>query len=239
VVAALASCGGSDTQATDGATEGNAGTEATATTAFREGKVVLQDSFSDPRSGWSSHMNEDVETGYSEGAYRIFVKAEQLYWSEWFPLEPRVDALRLEVDVIQRAGVDGSGDLVSGDLVGVICYTDTDSDDEGYLLGVIPALRGYAVDAFRRDDYSPLVESEEAVDAVRGLEEENQLRVECVASPDGPNVLTLAVNGETLVRAEEETGRGEFEGIGLVVETPAGRAEALFDDLVVTELVPR
>ena len=118
------------------------------------------------------------------------------------------------------------------------CYTDVGSD-MGYIVGIAPAHRGYFVFAFRGGDYRLLESSGEAVDAVRPLGEENQLRVECVASPDGPTVLTLAVNGEVLVRAEDETGGREFDGIGLFVDTGEGGAEAVFDDLVVTELVPR
>jgi hypothetical protein len=89
------------------------------------------------------------------------------------------------------------------------------------------------------DDYRPLESSEEAVEAVRPLEEENQLRVDCVASPDGPTVLTLAMNGETLVRAEDERRWRGFDGVGLFVDSKEGGTEALFDNLVLTELVPR
>ena len=63
--------------------------------------------------------------------------------------------------------------------------------------------------------------------------------MECVASPDAPIVLTLGVNGEALVRAEdEETTRG-FDGFGIIVDTTEGGAEALFDDFVGTELLPK
>lgn len=108
----------------------------------------------------------------------------------------------------------------------------------GYLLAVAPADRGYAVAAFRGADYR-ILESSGEVDAVRPLGEEDQLRVDCVVSRESPTVLTLAVNGEALVRAEDERGRRGFDGVALFVETTAGGAEALFDDLVVTELVPR
>jgi hypothetical protein len=41
------------------------------------------------------------------------------------------------------------------------------------------------------------------------------------------------------VRAEdEETTRG-FDGFGIIVDTTEGGAEALFDDLVETELLPK
>lgn len=142
-------------------------------------------------------MFEDGEIGYIEGAYRIFVKDERWQFASDAELAGRLDALRLEVEATQLAGT-------SEDLVGARCYTDVRSD-VGYLFAVAPADRGYAVAAFRGADYRPL-ESSGEVDAVRPLGEENQLRVDCVASREGPTVLTLAVNGEALVRAEDERG---------------------------------
>jgi hypothetical protein len=143
-------------------------------------------------------------------------------------LSLRVQGLRLEFEATQLAGT-------SGDIVGARCYTDIGSD-AGYIVGIAPE-QGYRV-AFRGDDYRLLESSGERVDAVLPQGEENQLRVECVASPDAPIVLTLGVNGETLVRAEdEETTRG-FDGFGIIVDTTAGGA-ALFDDFVGTELLPK
>jgi uncharacterized RDD family membrane protein YckC len=198
--------------------------------AVKEGELLLQDDFSDSTSGWDTGVREEGEFGYVEGAYRIFAKqAGRQVWSDIGG--PRVQGLRLEVEVAQLAGA-------SGDLVGARCYTDVDSD-VGYLLGIAPAERGYTVFAFQGDDFRLLESSGEAADAVRPLREENQLRVECVASPDGPTVLTLGVNGRALVRAEDERGRRGFDGFGLFVDTTEGGAEALFDDVVLTELVPK
>jgi hypothetical protein len=221
----LAGCGGSEDEA--------ATTTAapTTTTELREGRVFVQDTFSDASSGWESGVFEDGELGYTGGTYRIFVKNEDSYFVSDAELAGRLDALRLEVEATQLTGT-------SGDVVGARCYTDVGSD-MGYIVGIAPVQRGYVVAAFRGADYRLLESSGEAADAVRPLREENQLRVECVASPDGPTVLTLAVNGQALARAEDETGGREFDGIGLFVDTGEGSAEALFDDLVVTELVPR
>src|SRR5688572_20087454 len=186
--------------------------------AFTEGAILLQDSFSDPTSGWDRDVFVEGETDYIDGVYRIFVQDERLQmWSD-IPLEPKVQALRLEVQATQLAGA-------SGDLVGARCYTDVDSN-VGYILGVAPADQGYFVAAFRGGDYRPL-ESSGDVDNVRPLREENQLGVECVAPPDGPTVLTLAVNGQALVRAEDHFGGREFDGVGLFVDTTEGGAEAL------------
>ena len=38
---------------------------------------------------------------------------------------------------------------------------------------------------------------------------------------------------------EHHFGGREFDGVGLFVDTTAGGAEALFDDLVLTELLPK
>jgi uncharacterized RDD family membrane protein YckC len=201
------------------------------TLPFKEGRILVQDDFSDPTSGWDVDVFKEGETVYGEGAYRILVKDERLQMWSNIVLEPRREALRLNVEATQLAGA-------AGDLVGVRCYTDVDSNT-GYILGISSAERGGAVASFQGGDYRLLESSGEAVDAVSSLREENQLRVECVASPDGPTVLTLAVNGEFIVRAEDETGRRNFDAIGLFVDTTEGGAEALFDDIVVTELVPR
>ena len=208
----------------------NALTATPETLAVREGEILLQDDFSDPTSGWGSAVYEEGEAGYVEGAYRIFVKQAEVQVFNDSDVSPRVQGLRLEFEATQLAGT-------SGDLVGARCFTDIDSD-AGYILGIAPAEQGYRVEAFRGDDYRLLESSGERVDAVLPQGEENELRVECVASPDGPIGLTLEVNGEALVRAEdEETTRG-FDGFGIIVDTTEGGAEALFDDFVVTEIVP-
>jgi hypothetical protein len=212
----IAGCGGSD----EGAPE--------TTAEVREVEIATQDDFSDPTSGWPSGVNAENEWGYAEGAYRIVVKRED--WSSIADekLEPPLVALRLEVEATQITGT-------SGDVIGAICYTDYDSD-VGYLFGVEPVDRSYYVSAFEGDDYRDLETSEEAPDAVRPQEEENRLRIECIVTRNGPTVLTLAVNGEGVVRTEDEGEGREFDGIGFFAGTTEGGVEALFDDLVVTEL---
>ena len=188
------------------------------TLAVREGEILFQDDFSDSTSGWSTAVFEEGEAGYVEGAYRIFAKQAGRQVSSEIE-GPKVRGLRLEFEATQLAGT-------SGDRVGARCFTDVGSD-AGYILGIAPAEQGYFIAAFRGDDFRLVASSGEGVDAVLPQGEENELRVECVASPDAPIVLTLGVNGEALVRAEdEETTRG-FDGFGIIVDTTEGGAEAL------------
>jgi uncharacterized RDD family membrane protein YckC len=200
------------------------------TLAVREGEVLFQDDFSDPTSGWGTAVYEEGEAGYVEGAYRIFVKQAEVQVFSDFDVS-RVQGLRLEFEATQLAGT-------SGDLAGARCFTDIGSD-AGYILGIAPAEQGYRVAAFRGDDYRLLESSGERVDAILPQGEENELRVECVASPDAPIVLTLGVNGEALVRAEDEEATRGFDGFGIIVDTTEGGAEAHFDDFVMTELLPK
>jgi len=207
---------------------GDEGDEAVTTTAeVGEGEILRQDDFSDSTSGWATVMLEEGEANYVEGAYRIFVK--QAGRQVWSNLEgPTVQGLRVDFEVTQLTGTSGS-------LVGARCYTDVDAR-AGYTLGVAQAEQGYSVSQFREDDYRLLESSGKAVDAIRPLGEENQLRVECIASADGPAVLTLTANGQALVRAEGGRRTPGFDGVGLFVDTTEGGAEALFDDFVLTEL---
>jgi uncharacterized RDD family membrane protein YckC len=197
--------------------------------AVSEGETLLQDDFSDPTSGWDAAEFHEGEIGYVEGAYRIFAKRPNVQIRSNIG-GSEVQGLRLEFEATQLAGT-------SGDLVGARCYTDLGSD-AGYIVGIGPAEQGVFISAFRGDDYRLLESSGERVKAVRPLGEENQLRVECVASPDAPIVLTLEVNGEALARAEDEERTRGFDGFGLFVDTREGGAHALFDDIVATELVP-
>jgi hypothetical protein len=199
--------------------------------AVREGEIIVQDDFSNSAAGWETAVWNGGEMGYVEGAYRIFAKLPGLqFWSDMY-VEPRAQGLRLEFEATQLAGT-------SGDLVGARCYTDVGSN-AGYIVGIGPAEQGAVIAAFRGDDYRLLKSSGEGVEAVRRPGEENQLRVECVASPDAPIMLTLEVNGEALVRAEDVERTRGFDAFGLFVDTTEGGAEALFDDIVVTELVPK
>ncbi len=203
--------------------------------AVREGEIIFQDDFSNSASGWAIAVFDEGELGYVEGAYRIV--AEQAELQLWSNLEvsdlevSRVQGLRLEFEATQLAGT-------SGDFVGARCYTDVGSN-AGYIVGIGPAEQGAVIAAFRGGDYRPLKSSGERIEVVRRPGEENQLRVECVASPDAPIVLTLEANGEALVRAEDEERTRGFDAFGLFVDTTEGGAEALFDDIVVTELVPK
>jgi hypothetical protein len=197
--------------------------------AVREGELLLQDDFSDSSSGWRDTTRKEGEARYVEGAYRITAKqARRQIWSEI--TGPTVQGLRLEFEATQVAGT-------TGDLVGVRCYTDADSN-AGYVVGIAPVEPGYALASFRGDEYRLLESSGEPVEAIRPLREQNQLRVECLTLPGGPTVLTLAVNGQELVRAEDEAGHRGFDGVGLFVDTTEGGADAIFDDFVMIELLP-
>jgi hypothetical protein len=218
-------CGGSD--------EGAPTSKAAPTTRpeLREGAILLQDDFSGP-CRFKDIVREEGEAVCADGAYRIFVEqARRQLRSHVGSEQGRDEALRLEFEATQLAGT-------GGDVVGARCYTDVDSN-VGYMLGIAPAERGYAVYEFQQDDFRLLESSREEHDAIRPLHEENQLRVDCIASPDSPTVLELAVNGEVLVRAEGQMGERGFNAAGFFVDTTEGGAEALFDDFVLTELVPR
>jgi uncharacterized RDD family membrane protein YckC len=88
--------------------------------AVPQGGVLLQDDFSDRSSGWQGAALHEGETGYVDGAYRIFVRqAGRQLWANTGG-DARVQALRVRFDAIQLTGT-------SGDLLGAGYYTDVAS----------------------------------------------------------------------------------------------------------------
>ena len=102
----------------------------------QSGKILFQDDFSDPTSGWNRVTTTKGQTDYADGVYRIFVNEPNLdIWS--MPGRKFTD-VRLEVDALK---VGGERD----NRFGIICraisvdsfYTFIVSSDGYYGLGKI------------------------------------------------------------------------------------------------------
>jgi hypothetical protein len=235
VVIVAAGCGGSDEEATATATSAPTTTAPTTTAPtttvaveFRDGDLLFADDFSDTTAGWGSDVVADGEYGYAEGAYRILVKPATRQLSRHLQGK-RLEGARAEIQATLVAGT-------NGDALGILCYTDLASD-EGYMLAIFPADQGHALYAFRGDSYQLLEGGDEPIEGIRPVGEDNHLEVQCAHVPDGPNFLTLAVNGQELAQAFDERQTRGFDAFGMVVDTTEGGAEGRFDDFVATELL--
>jgi hypothetical protein len=207
-------------------------TEVAPTTTVRvelkDGSVIYADDFSDP-TVWGTEVVPNGEYDYAKDAYRILVKGAGRQLNQHLQVRKRVEGMRVAIQATQVAGR-------SGDALGIKCYTDVAADD-GYMLVIAPADRNFAILSFHRDSYQLLEGSDEPVEGIRAVGKKNRLEAQCAHVPDGPNWLSLAVNGEVLGDAFDERLTGGFNAFGMVVDTATGGADGRFDNLVAVELV--
>ncbi len=188
-----------------------------AVTPWPTGKVLLQDDFSDPDSGWPTSSSEDSEVGYRNGQYRIDVKSAN--WETWAYAGEDFDDVIVEVDITKVSG-DNTSDF------GVLCrYQDK---DHAYQFA-IGADGYYQIFRWEPDDEKMLLGDGEwlSSDAIREGNATNHLRAECVG-----DTLALYVNG-TLIGAVRDTAYTHGD-IALAVGTyDHGGTDVRFDNLVV------
>jgi len=184
----------------------------------RLGRVLFQDDFSDPASGWTRVMTANGQSDYADGVYRIFVDQPDMdIWAR-----PSLDFgdVRVEVDAIK---VGGDRD----NRFGVICravdtsnfYAFIISSDGYYGIGKIKGLeyKLIGMDALQR---SKVIQQGSAF---------NHIRADCVGDS-----LTLYVNGERLYTAQDsEFTYGDVGLIAGTYSTPG--TDIRFDNIVVYE----
>ncbi len=150
-------------------------------------KVLFQDDFSDPSSGWDRVNESDGITDYAEGSYRILVNA--INTDIWSNPGLNFTDTQIEVDAT-KVGGDDNNDF------GVICrYRDENnfyffvlSSDGYYGIGKIAG----GVQQLIGDESMPPSE------AIHKGAATNHIRADCVGSK-----LTLYVNGVQLAEHED------------------------------------
>lgn len=181
-----------------------------------EANILYEDDFSNPNSGWDVYNDTEGVTDYANGAYKIAVNVNSMYY--WANPYKSFDDVIVEVEAQKTAGGDDM-------QYGLICrHQDVDN---WYTL--IVSADGFA--AIRKkyqggelDFITDWVE----VPSLNTGNATNLLRAECVGSR-----LALYVNGELAI----ETTDSDFAAgdVGLMAGTfeNANSTEVLFDNFVV------
>jgi hypothetical protein len=182
----------------------------------QSGRVLFQDDFSDPDSGWNRANTERGETDYADGVYRILVNEANVdIWSK--PGRDFTD-VHIEVDALK---VGGDRD----NRFGVICravdpthfYTFIISSDGYYGIGKI---KGETYQLIGMDSLRPS-------DAIHLGSEFNHIRADCVGS-----TLALYVNGKKLTEVQDaEFATGDVGLIAGTYQSPG--TDVRFDNFIV------
>ncbi len=180
-----------------------------------QGKLLFQDDFSNPASGWTTQQSEGITLEYADGGFRIFVDNQLLpneYPSAF--IERTFGDVRVEADIRRVAGSDSA-------KAALICRR---ANPNHYVLGDIDA-NGIARLGTFADDLFDILGYEEGT---AGLQEgTNRLRLDCIG-----NMASLYVNGNLVVSAEVD---GPSQGsVGFAAgRSGAGQSDFRFDNFIV------
>jgi hypothetical protein len=184
--------------------------------ADEPGRLLFQDDFSDPSSGWNRITTTQGETNYADGVYRIFVNEPNLdIWS--FPGKDFND-VRIEVDALKVGGE-------RNNRYGIICRAA--SQDNFYTL-IISSDGYYGIGKIQGQDYSLIgMEALQPSGAILKGAALNHLRADCVG-----DTLTLYVNGEQLAQVRDSSfAAGD---VGLIAGTyETAGTDIRFDNFIV------
>jgi hypothetical protein len=192
--------------------------ESQAESLDKPGRLLFQDDFSKPDSGWDSLQNEDGVTDYQNGQYRILVNTTNT--DIWANPGLNFTNTTIEVDAT-KAGGDDNNDL------GVICRY---KDGENFYFFVISSDGYYGIGKVK-DGQQVLVgmESMPPTDAVKQGNATNHIQADC----DG-STLRLVVNGELLAETTDtDFTSGDAGLLAGSFENPG--TDILFDNFVVRE----
>ncbi len=150
-------------------------------------KILFQDDFSDPSTGWTSNNEKDLIMGFDNGRYRMWINRPDLV--NWSLANLKFSDVRIEADVSRLGGPTDNN-------MGILCrYTDP-----GNFYGFLISSDGYYGISKRQDDkfeiigtdgmkFSRIINLGNAV---------NHIQADCVG-----DTLTLSVNGVELVQAQD------------------------------------
>jgi hypothetical protein len=183
---------------------------------LKSGKILFQDDFSDPTSGWKRVTTNKGQTDYADGVYRIFVN--ELNLDIWSVPGQNFSDVHIEVDALK---VGGERD----NRFGIICravrmdsfYTFIISSDGYYGIGKI---KGQEYHLIGMDALQPSK-------AIRLGSALNHLRADCVGDR-----LSLYANGEKLVEVRDS----EYQSgdVGLIAGTyQSAGTDIRFDNYLV------
>jgi len=180
------------------------------------GKILYQDDFSDPSSGWNQVSTDQGSTEYADGVYRVLVNETNMdIWSK-----PSVEFsdVRIEVDALK---VGGDRD----NRFGLICRA---VDQNSFYTFVISSDGYYGIGKIKGEEYQLIgMDALQRSDAIKLGSELNHIRADCIGKS-----LTLYVNGQRLTTVEDlEFALG---GVGLIAGTyDKPGTDVRFDNFVV------
>ncbi len=185
--------------------------------AASSGKILFQDDFSNPVSGWDRQKLAEGVMDYDAGGYRMLINA--LNSNFWAAPHKDFTDVRIEVDEGKLGGPDEN-------RVGLICrYSGSD-----YYFFMITHDGFYGIGIYSQKKAALLGQSQmQFSPAIHASVNINHLRADCVG-----DTLTLYVNGQQITQVHDPTLKHGDVGLLAGTFTQPG-VDIFFDNFVVIQ----
>jgi hypothetical protein len=182
-----------------------------------QNRILFQDDFSDPSSGWSSVNEQNLIMGYDNGRFRVWVNRPNV--DTWTIANLRFGDARISVDTARISGPEDNE-------IGIICRYSNPGNFYGFLIssdgyyGISKRQDGnYQVLSYDGMRFSELIKQGNAT---------NHIQAECVGES-----LKLIVNGSLLAEVTDASYQSGDVGL-LVGSYDQPGVDVIFDNFVVT-----
>lgn len=184
------------------------------------GKILFQDDFSDPSSGWKRVTTTTGETEYADGIYRIFINETNTdIWSKpGLNFSDNSADVRVEVDAIKVGGD-------RNNRFGIICRA---VDLNSFYTFIISSDGYYGIGKIKGEDYQLLgMDALQPSDAIHLGSAFNHIRADCIG-----DTLALSINGQMITEVKDtEFSSGDVGLIAGTYDIPG--TDIRFDNFVV------
>jgi hypothetical protein len=184
----------------------------------RSGRVLFDDDFSSPASGWRRVTAATGASDYMDGVYRILVNEPNV--DIWSRPGLKFGDVRIEVEAFK---VGGDRD----NRFGVICRA---VDDDSFYTFIISSDGFYGIGMINDGAYQLIgMDALQPTDAIQLGSAMNHIRADCVG-----DTLTLVVNGVQLAQVKDNTFSSGDVGLVAGSYTTPG-TDIRFDNFIVYE----
>jgi hypothetical protein len=204
---------------------------------------MAKDDFSDPKSGWSTDVDDKVSLEYAEGGYRILVKNPGAQDSRWHFGTPEraavTDAMIVQADATQRSGPRTSDFEVGPfEFHGVACWgTRGESGPLTAYKFVLTPDGYYAI--LKQVEGVPPETLDEGQGDFGGYGATNVIEGACVPGGGETTTLTMSIDGQQVAFWDDRAGIDTYSSVGLTVFTSDVPTDVRFDNVVVHPFDPK
>jgi hypothetical protein len=188
-----------------------------------QGKILFQDDFSDPASGWVAAKTDYGLFEYTAGAYHIHLTNDNFTTYSLLPDQDYSD-VSMEVDVTQTAGPEDA-------VFGLVCRANGGISDSYRFLFVGNGSHAILKSKGQLADLGTFLKQTQAILPGNAT---NHIRVDCAGS-----TLALYANGQKLYQTQDPDLKSGQIGL-YVADGPSGKGniDLVFDNFVVREATP-